>query len=286
MADDVENLDEKAAPTRPLPLQVDPFALKAALGNHLTLTYQRVAIGLNRCSEATLADAELPEVLASFGWAEGRRPTDEWVREDMRTWVLAAGFRDAIEGVTLFLDHVHVFFIKLEVGQRSRITQSELDAYDTRHAKFHKANLVAKLDQLRDSGFVSLPDPVREWLLSLNAARRCLVHRGGRVGRDDLKKGDDSLVVRWRRPRLLLIGPEGERDLEPGLVREGEGPALRLEDVVREFKVGQRVSFTVADFSEIVFTLSAYFSQPVMVAVVDSLKAAGLVTPDGEVVKR
>jgi hypothetical protein len=270
----------------PLSITIDPFALRADLQRRLAISYQRVAIGMNRCAEATLADAELG-TFARFGWSEADRPTESWVREDICTWLLACGFRDVIEGVNLFLDHLHHFFLWLEVGKKAKILGDELSACQTRQANFHASGLPDKLKTLEKAGYVTLPEHVKASVVSLNMARNCFVHRDGRVTVKETK-GGKSLTIRWWQQRLVVAGRDGSvsREAEGTVLRveEGEGLALRLEPVSREFSLGDRITFTVAEFSEIAFTLATQFMQPVMHAVGDALRQAGCVAADGTLI--
>jgi hypothetical protein len=97
-------------------------------------------------------------------------------------------------------------------------------------------------------------------VLSINAARNCLVHRGGAVGPVDV---DDNgkLVVRWTRFAVFVRDSVGEREVvPPAKVEAGGEISIRNMQTERVFSLGQSIGFSVQEFSDLCWTLFLFAS--------------------------
>jgi len=91
---------------------------------------------------------------------------------------------------------------------------------------------------------------------SLQQARNCLEHRGGIVGADDCK-GTPTFKLSFPRVKLFYVREGAEVEVSAGSAiepNEGQSHAqimLRLELQTRQFAVGDRLSFSAAEFNSI-----------------------------------
>ncbi|MCQ4165065.1 hypothetical protein [Tahibacter harae] len=157
-------------------------------------------------------------------------------KQQFKIWIEAAGFRELAETYTSFLDQV---FVALQMILASRV-QDDVPLIKKRCDKFTKISLKEKLDKI--GAIVGTPSKYSVYLLSLQSARNCLVHRMGRVGVEDL---DDQgeLVVSW-------LGPDpGSAQTVPGLLKNAATLTVVERKIV--FRKGDQMMLSAAQIAEI-----------------------------------
>lgn len=97
-----------------------------------------------------------------------------------------------------------------------------------------------------------------DWFRSVYSLRKCLLHRGGAIGQDDV---DDKglLTTVWRRPVLSVNGEDVSA--LPLIVKEGGTLEMRFNDEVRTWNVGERLQLTAQDCQDIGMSLAFFASQ-------------------------
>ena len=236
--------------------------------NDLGLALQRelelVSSGLALTPKLEQPSIKMPGSTFHYVAARTQRPTAEEIRQEFAAWILAAGFRESIEAFQQFLEGIH--FVKaaqdfLGLSQRSEGEIAVwLDGWKTSEARFHKLSLPGKLDALAKESGLSLSEEYHASILSLQAARNCLVHRRGFVAGLDCS-GGTHIAVKWRRPRIVLSGPTGTRETGlPTKAQAGEKMQMWFPIRDKEFPLGSRIHFTGEEFAEICFTLSSIAS--------------------------
>jgi hypothetical protein len=125
--------------------------------------------------------------------------------------------------------------------------------------KFDWLSLPKKFEYLENKFGLERPELSGD-VLSINAARNCLAHRGGVVGRQDVRGvTDDGLVVSWRKIQIRVRGVNGERVIaEPARVEKGELVMMELSQTSRSFKLGQKIELSVSDYVGIATTLTVF----------------------------
>jgi hypothetical protein len=103
-------------------------------------------------------------------------------------------------------------------------------------------------------------------MVSLQNVRNCLEHRGGVVGRSDLKDNNRTeLTLRFTRRRLFYKLESGEEvECVPG--EKIENPEklsnapimLGAVSESRSFRLGKHVTLAIADFNEIVLNCNLF----------------------------
>jgi hypothetical protein len=128
--------------------------------------------------------------------------------------------------------------------------------------KFDRLPLPDKILQLEKTYGWQRPE-LCDHVLSINAARNCLTHRAGIVGKKDLKEDTDTeLIVRWRRLRLSVGSGVQERAMTVGSHLEaGEVLSVAFVDTEKRIKLGERLSINADEFVEICLTFMLFSMQ-------------------------
>ena len=101
------------------------------------------------------------------------------------------------------------------------------------------------------------PDGI-EWFRGVYGMRKCLLHRGGIVGTDDVGDGE-ALAATWRTP-VIKIGGRAVTQL-PVRADKGESLSVGFEDTVRNWRVGDAVTLTAEECQSIALTLGLFCGQ-------------------------
>jgi hypothetical protein len=200
--------------------------------------------------------------------------TPEEATRQHQIWTLSNGLRDAIEGVSYFLESSHRVLSVWSLAERQQ-SGVQLQFSDWRTAmkgtSFHRLGFPDKLSHMQSEHGIALDKDLARQVVSVNAARNCLVHRRGIVEDRDLNDGD-LLTVEWRKLRTLLVDEDGEHELVIGQRIEKESSVcIRVVDDKKSFKRGEQVAFTAQEFSDVTWGMFAFGSD-----VVRAIGAVGL----------
>jgi hypothetical protein len=277
-------------------LRVNLDGLSGSLHRQLQGLMNFVALGLKAAENCgteslSLPDVELPHTLSNAPeiWDSER------LQREFKRWILAAGVRDGVEAFSRVLEGVREVLAAWSmslVGEKIPV-----DLWNSRLVtegqQFHRKGLPDKLAFLRKNYSVSLPAPKEGYLISINRARNCLVHRGGIVALQDIDAKQHEITkaisshraasptepwtnaqvrtslkaagiepflqVKWLRLRLFVErgGNRTYLDLREGPQDVGGGiVGLEVQLVERQFGLGEAVVFDSNEFSEIAWTLS------------------------------
>lgn len=277
-------------------LRVNLAGLSGGLHRKLQGLMNFVALGLKALERTTdealtLPDVELPHQLSSAPelWDSER------LRKEFGRWILAAGVRDAVEAFSSVLESTREILAAWSISLEGERISADL--WNTRLVdegqSFHSKGLPHKLDFLRKKYAVALPPTKEEYLLSINRARNCLVHRNGIVALQDINAGPSEireairshrtasptepwtneqirtalqnagiepfLEVKWLRLKLF-VERDGKRsylDMRAAPHDVGGGVlGLEVQLAERKFGLSEAVVFDANEFSEIAWTLS------------------------------
>lgn len=231
--------------------------LQRALQRSLDLT----AFGLHAADQAAERDLNLPETFFHLSPAQNEALGFDAAKTEFRAWTVRNGLRDSIEAFSLYLDEVRTVCGIWSLGGDwasggVATTVGEWQARMVTEArKFHEMGLPHKLDFLEKEYGLGRPPFVDE-ILTINAARNCLVHRRGIVRRKDLNT-PEGLLVRWARLELIAESESGSRSLEPPkpIVKAGEKLSMRQAAGQKTFPLGHEVSFSTQEFAELSWTI-------------------------------
>lgn len=244
-------------PQKTLRIGVDLNALINRLSLGVQRTMNLVAVGLTGGKRLEDAPIQLPDTHIGLQIASDRQWDLGFARNEHEKWVLACGFRDVSEATGAFLEEVHSIVALWSLGDQSKtMTGADLEKKTVAEPEsFQGLGLPKKLERLRDQYSLMLDPGYVSHVLSINAARNCLVHRRGIVADWDCKAGE-GLIVTWTRLSIRVCDGKGDRELyPPGDVEAEGGLNLKREPACKTFQRGESVVFTVNEFSEICWTL-------------------------------
>lgn len=246
-----------------------------AQGVLLTATQQAiesVSVGL-RGLEAAGSDRTLPTAKIKITVTAIDEPEEERVA-GLRARILAGGLRDCVDAIGVAL--VWAYRECQLWNQPGTITERDggilhlnttfsgswwNETMVAGAEKFDRLTLPDKVDRLEQIGMAR--PPFTDYIFSLNAARNCLTHRAGIVGPKDLRDpASDALEVTWTRFKITASNGTDSREIGIGSqVEKGEMVSIEVAPTSRFFALGERVTFTEDDFSEIAQTFMFYANQ-------------------------
>jgi len=119
--------------------------------------------------------------------------------------------------------------------------------------------LPSKFQYIKDKYGTDLIPPSEKYMLSINKVRNCLVHREGKVSRNDVNE-DNELDLLYDTFRVFAKSPEGEKrflDKSPFKGPRGWGISMGRYEKVKKFKLMETVVLTEEEYMEI--CMSLYF---------------------------
>lgn len=242
-----------------LSISINLGGLTGRIQKYLRASMSLVAIGLNAKKGISTEDLQLPEVTTHHQFDSTNQWTVEQAGEAWQSWVLRNGFRDVAETISGLLEEAQsvLAYWQLAKIQEGRAIRDEdwNEMVVSRGSRFHRFGLPDKIDFLNKEYGLLLPDALVQQVLSINAARNCLVHRGGVVTKHDTR-GTDQFVIEWSALVILLIQDGVEKEIEPPyLVEAGGQIRVATRPRTKSFAVGEVVIVTAKEFSQICWTL-------------------------------
>lgn len=182
-------------------------------------------------------------------------------RTAFKNWVLAKGFQDLARGIRETLEEALSFTRVFEIGSGVLTSPTKLEAHFAEiRAEASRLLFPALMEQVN----ARLREPLAfdAEFRSLQKARNCLEHRGGRVGPKDVDPATNTLTLSF--PRLMMYYMRGEEEVEmvPGEVidthaddnpfgREEVDVHIRRVTRSREYALNEPLIISKRDFFEI-----------------------------------
>lgn len=242
-------------------VRVDLDGLTGRIRLQMQEATNRVAIGLNAGLQITPVSLEMPGVRFAHTFDADNPWTLEQARDSWNLWVLKNGFRDVAETIGGALEEVQkvlaIWALHPKMRNGKPLSRSDYDnAVIISADKFHHKPLPQKFKSFKDEYGFKLQSEYQRQLLSLNAARNCLVHREGRIGSDDVKDAK-ALVVEWYAMALFVADANGEREIQLPYRYENADATHHLKRVLRskEFPLGSQLTVSAQEFEEITWSL-------------------------------
>jgi hypothetical protein len=167
-------------------------------------------------------------------------------------WILAKAFQELMRGVRASLEEAFFFTELLASGPIRAHSSGTLDdilaPFRKRAADLRFPPLLAQVNSR-----IERPLEFSDAYQSMQAARNCLEHRGGIVSRSDA--GPNGIMeLRFPALKVFIVRENEEIELYEGLaVEAGTEIMMRFVVRIREFKIGERLKISAADFDEISF---------------------------------
>lgn len=229
----------------------------------LEVAQNNVSIGLFAAQRMTSEWLQLPSDSINMQYNGGKPLPFEETREYWQTWVLTGGFRDVAETLSETLEEAQkilaLWFLLPPNSETNGATISltKVEEMERENQRFHKRGLPDKLKWLAEHFDFAFPDDMQAELVSINAARNCLVHRAGIVGDADLDKGQSTFTLRWRSLKPYVKDGSGERPLKlPFQTSKTEETLLilKVENATKEFQINTKLHLSADEFAGIAWT--------------------------------
>ncbi len=200
-------------------IQINLAGLIGELQRSVQRTIDLVASGLETKQYVTGESLRLPDTSMGITLDKNLKWDRERAQKEYSKWVLINGFRDVTEGTGLFLESVHQILSYWGLGIRMKdegpLTGehwNEMIVKGGRH--FHGLGFPDKVDHLSKKHKLVLNEALTSEVLSINATRNCLVHRGGVVSDRDVNC-EDGLKTRWMKLTLVIQNEDGQKEIIP-----------------------------------------------------------------------
>lgn len=243
-----------------LELQFDRHMVSAPAQIAAIVSIDVIAASLTAFADGELSKPSMPRQFLHLQILGPPLTTDQ--RRGMyESWLLAAGFHSLVRGVRESLELAAVCSKLLTEAMRIPSSVSWPDLLDDLQKPFSRLSfpdLMAAVDAK-----LSSPLGFADEFLSLQKVRNCLEHRAGVVRRQDI---DAAGTLTLTFPRMKVFYMRGSEEVEIQKHErvdacDGE-PAVqllgRLVPRSRTYRLGERITFTASEFSEIAMACS-YF---------------------------
>ncbi len=253
-------------PSLRLQLRIAAAELSAAVNRSIHF----VAFGLSVSGAESRVGGSVPG--AQMQLKAGPRIPRHVVRADFKRWIIGGGLRDCVAALDAALEAARVeAFLWTRPGSVSRNADGTLrleaqiapDDWNWRlvagRRPFNRLTLPEKMICLEREYGLRRPAFSRE-VLSINAARNCMTHRGGVVAAEDCDPDREYMTVCWRRLRMRPVGER--REVRVGVTLK-EPTQLRIDYVrrARRLAIGKRVSFSASEYVQVATTFLFYGNQ-------------------------
>lgn len=181
-----------------------------------------------------------------------------------RSWLTKTFVQDVIDLTNSFVERCYESCLWLDAHGKPR--QETLEQSIAAAVKrFHREGLPNKLEILKAR--FQITTEFSDYLISLNDARACFVHRLGKVTQTDVNNGDVLRVQLWA-ARIIAVDGSGNEEVvtPPYYVRHDVKTFMRNESVDKVFQVGEMIEFDLSDVYACVFTWFV-FSEAMIVSI-------------------
>lgn len=239
-----------AAPPTQVQLTLNTDGVIAPMMAAARFSTEAIALGLNAIAAADLNN--IPNIPSSFSGIKFQPLEEEEVgghRDSISDWLVARGFEAIVNGVRETLEQAYLY-VSIFHHPLAPMTYGEfLKLISDVNGASNRSNFVDLLGLIRPS--LTKPFVYEPQILSLQAARNCFVHRRGVVGPLDLKNGQE-LVLSIPNMKMFITEDGQEREIEQGMfIEKGEVISVRIELKEWKYTIGQRITISAKDFSQI-----------------------------------
>lgn len=211
-----------------------------------------MGLGVNAARDDRLKEYHLPDLMMFRVMPDSvDDQTLAGFKSTFHQWIISNGLRELIETFATFLDQVYKICL-LIAESKGKVSDKERIACGR---DFEKKGVEDKLNSLR--GKFSIFTIREKYFSSINKARNCITHRQGKVGPKDLKDQNTFRLV-WLGMELYAETTSGKRhSLMPPfpkdnvILESGDRVMVSVVDRVKEYKLGETVTFSPNDIGEI-----------------------------------
>jgi hypothetical protein len=211
-----------------------------------------MAYGLNASTQAKDADYHLPGFTQLVDAPQELSSAQmEQFKADYRSWIVANGFRELLEGMETFLNGLYRMVISTErhLGRTRDGPARKLIR------EFERSGVSRKLDTLERR--YSFKTGFGHYFRSLTQARNCLAHRQGIIGDEDRQSGRAFQLIWLGIDATItesdgtdhIISPETLGPFDSSKFSSGGNPRLTVTMVDRRLRFGKGERVTVSAYS-------------------------------------
>jgi hypothetical protein len=236
---------------QPFHLELDPTAIVRVIDTAVVASTE--VVNFHFLDKADLTQRVEADVRVRF---RGPDLTPEQRRAMHENWLLARAIQELLRAVRhgLELAHVVTAVVNKKHSVKSDATIADfMKPFEAKAASLSFPELLADVN-IRLETKLDFADSYK----SLQAARNCLEHRAGIVGKPETK-GKDEFEISVPRMKIFYMRGDDEIEVAAGQVvqpSEGKDHAqilMKIEEKKRSLKLGERLAFTLSEFNEIAF---------------------------------
>jgi len=238
---------------RPFHLELDPTAIARAIDTAVVASTEVVNFHFSNLEKADLTQRTEADVRVRF---KGPDLTPEQRRAMHENWLLARAIQELLRAVRHGLELAHV--VTAVVNKKHRVKADTTIAefmkpFEAKAASLSFPELLADVNDRLETK-LDFADSYK----SLQAARNCLEHRAGIVGKPETK-GKDDFEISVPRMKIFYMRGDEEIEVEAGqVVKPDQGKdraeiLMKIEEKKRTLKLGERLVFARSEFNEIAF---------------------------------
>jgi hypothetical protein len=237
-----------------LHLGLNPNRLAEIIGSAVFASTEVVNLHFNALSDESLKKpVESSGVIFRFSGPELSLDQRRAMHE---SWILGKAFQELLRAVRHALEEAYVLTALLAKEHKIRSNETFGDFLRPIQAKaagLSFPKLLAAVNELLDQK-LDFSDSYR----SLQLARNCLEHRAGIISNSETKGGTEFIL---NVPRVKIFYLRGQDEIEViagQRVDAGDGRPeveilMRFEVRQRSIQIGERLTFTLAEFNEVAF---------------------------------
>ena len=238
--------------------------LLAALGKLLVQLQHLadfVSVGVIGVGKVEEGDYEQSPFAYSYQIAGEHRVPYPQIKEQFTTWCIKNSFTEAVNILSIFLDECRLIAALYSLGDGTITGEQWNQTVFDESRSFHQLPFPAKIERLRTK--YGVRSDFEEFVLSLNRARRCLIHRVGLVGPEDTK-GGDYISIRWQKIELYtrdkVTGEEAPVTFGKPTEHESE-LLLRVSPVEKRFRLRERIELTPTELFQTIHTFYRFAAE-------------------------
>jgi hypothetical protein len=235
-------------------LELNPNRLAEIIGSAVFANTEVVNLHFNALSDESLSKpVQSSGIIFKFGGPELSLDQRRAMHE---SWILGKAFQELLRAVRHALEEAHVMTALLTKEHKIRSNETLvgfLKPFQAKATGLSFPKLLAAVNELLDPKL-----DFSESYRSLQLARNCLEHRAGIIS-DIEAKGGTEFVLNVPRVKIFYLRGQDEIEIMAGeRVDAGDGRPeveilMRFETRQRPVQIGDRLTFTLAEFSEVAF---------------------------------
>ena len=220
-----------------------------------------VSVGVIGIGKVEKADYEQSPFAYSYQIAGQHRVPYPQIKDQFTNWCVKNSFTEAVDILSLFLEECRLIAALYSLGSGTVTGEQWNQAVFGESRRFHRLPFPAKIEQLRTD--YGLRSDFEEFVLSLNRARRCLIHRLGVVGPEDTT-GGDYMSIKWQTVELWIrdkiTGEETAVSFGKPTEHESE-LLLRISPTEKRFCLQERIEFTPTELFQTIHTFYRFAAE-------------------------